>query len=448
MYRGCVYVPKDPQLHHDIVHAHHDCVMTSHPGWWKTLELVSRNYWCPGISHYVASYMAGCDACNCCKSFPMQKVGKLTPNWIPTRHWEVISVDTIRGLPESKGYNTILVVVDSLSKHIHAMPTVTTVDSTGVACLFLEHVWRHHRLLEAIISDRGSAFISNFSRELAALLDIQLTPSTAYHLQTDGQTEQVNQEIKAYLRVFVSHCQDDWADWVPLARFAYNNQVHSATCHTPFELDSGQHPQMGLEPTWSSAVEATDDFAQRMSQMQDEVKATLKHAVDEMAWYYDCQRSPTPIYKVGAKVWLNAQNYMTTHPTKKLDHKWLGPFVIEKVVSPAAIKLHLSPCKRGIHPVISVSNVHPYHPDPIPECLLDLHPNLVLVDGSEEYEVESIVDSKYRYQHLHYLVKFKGWPDSNNEWLPADHLANAPDIMQDFHLHCPSAPTPCHMSHL
>src|SRR5258707_1120258 len=142
--------------------------------------------------------------------------------------------------------------------------------------------------------------------------------------------EQVNQEIEAYLRVFVSHHQDDWADWLSLAEFAYNNRVHSTTCHTLFELDSGQHPWMGSEPTWSSAVEATDDFAQQMSQMQDEAKAALKHAADEMAWYYDCWRSPAPTYKVGAKVWLNAQNYMTTCLTKKLDHKWLGPFVIEK----------------------------------------------------------------------------------------------------------------------
>ena len=92
-------------------------------------------------------------------------------------------------LLESKGYNAILVVVDRLSKRIHAVPTVTTVDSTGVACLFLEYVWRHHGLPEAVISNRGSTFVSNFSKELAALLDIQLTPSTAYHLQTDGQME-------------------------------------------------------------------------------------------------------------------------------------------------------------------------------------------------------------------------------------------------------------------
>src|SRR5258706_11490197 len=183
--------------------------------------------------------------------------------------------------------------------------------------------------------------------------------------------EQVNQEIEAYLQVFVSHHQDDWADWLPLAEFAYNNRIHSATCCTPFELDSGQHPQMGLEPTWSSTVEATDDFAQRMSQMQDEVKAALEHAADEMAWYYDHWRSPAPTYEVRAKVWLNAQNYTTTCLTKKLDHKWLGPFVIKKVISPAAIKLHLSPHEQGIHLVISVSNVHTYNPDPIQKHPLD-----------------------------------------------------------------------------
>src|SRR5260221_2795150 len=125
----CTYVPRDPQLHHDIVYAHHNSVVTGHPGWWKMLELVSHNYWWPGISHYIASYIAGCNTCNCCKSFPMQKVGKLMPNWIPSHCWEVISINTIRELLESKGYNAILVVLDRLSKCINTIPTITTVDS-------------------------------------------------------------------------------------------------------------------------------------------------------------------------------------------------------------------------------------------------------------------------------------------------------------------------------
>src|SRR5258707_3346359 len=102
-------------------------------------------------------------------------------------------------LLDSKGYNAILMVVDHLSKQIHAIPTVTSLDSTRVAWLFLEHIWHHHRLLEEVISDRGSTFISNFSHELAALLGVKLTPSTSYHPQTDGQKECMNQEIEVYL---------------------------------------------------------------------------------------------------------------------------------------------------------------------------------------------------------------------------------------------------------
>ena len=165
-------------------------------------------------------------------------------------------------LLDSKGYNAVLMVVDHLSKQIHAIPTVTSLDSARVTRLFLEHIWCHHGLLEEVISDHGSAFVSNFSHKLAALLGVKLTPSTSYHLQTDGQTECVNQEIEAYLRVFVSHRQDNWANWLPLAEFAYNNKVHTATCRTPFELDTIQHPHLGVEFTRTSTIEAADAFAQ------------------------------------------------------------------------------------------------------------------------------------------------------------------------------------------
>src|SRR5258708_2697198 len=169
------------------------------------LELVSQNYWWPGLSRYITKFITGCDACNQTKTFPTQKVGKLIPNKVPDQCWQVISVDMIGELPDSKGYNAALVVVDRLSKQIHAIPTVTSLDSAGVARLFLEHVWGHHGLPEEVISNQGPTFISNFSHDLATLLGVKLTPSTSYHPQTNGQTECVNQEIEAYLQVFVSH---------------------------------------------------------------------------------------------------------------------------------------------------------------------------------------------------------------------------------------------------
>src|SRR5258706_15046518 len=133
LYRGRVYVPDDPQLHHDLVHAHHSAAVTRHPRRWKTLELVSQNYWWPGLSRYITKFVAGCDACNQMKTFPTQKVGKLIPNKVPDQCWQVISIDMIGELLDSKGYNAIFMVVDCLSKQIHTIPTVTSLDSTGVA---------------------------------------------------------------------------------------------------------------------------------------------------------------------------------------------------------------------------------------------------------------------------------------------------------------------------
>src|SRR5258705_10369080 len=245
-------------------------------------------------------------------------------------------------LPDSKGYNATLMVVDRLSKWIHTIPTVTSLDSAGVAWLFLEHIWCHHRLPEEVISDCRSAFVSNFSHKLAALLGVKLTPSTSYHPQTDGQTEHVNQEIEAYLQVFVSHRQDDWANWLPLTEFSYNNKVHTATHQTPFEPDTGQHPCLGVEPMRTSTIEAADAFARQLDHAQEEVKAALERAADDMKWYYDRNCQVAPEYKVGDKAWLSLQNYSSNCPMKKLDHKWAGPFTITKVISPATIKLSLS----------------------------------------------------------------------------------------------------------
>ena len=201
LFRGKVYVPKDPEIRREIVKLHHDSVMAGHPGRWKTLELVSRNYWWPGISRYVASYVKGCDRCNRTKTFPAKPIGKLVPTQIPEDVWDIITVDLIVGLPESKGYNSIMVVVDRLGKMIHAIPTRDTVTSAGVAKLFRDHVWKLHGLPTQIISDQGPQFVAQFMKELNSILDIKTPSSTTWHPQTDGQTERANQEIEQYLRL-------------------------------------------------------------------------------------------------------------------------------------------------------------------------------------------------------------------------------------------------------
>jgi len=199
-----------------------------------------------------------------------------------------MSVDFIVELPESGGYDAIMVVIDSVGKRAHFMETVTTVTAAGAANLYLRHVWKHHGLPRKVISDRGPQFVAAFMKELYRLLGIELASSTAYHPQTNGQTEWVNQELEQYIWLFMNECQDNWNSLIPLAEFAYNNHVHSSTQQTPFFLDTGRHPRMGFEPHQPcSRVEAMNEFADQMKAILEEAKSALTKSKDEMARYYN-----------------------------------------------------------------------------------------------------------------------------------------------------------------
>jgi hypothetical protein len=440
-FNGKIYVPRDAKLRHDIAHAHHNSVIAGHPGRWKTLELVSRNYWWPGISRYIASYVKGCDQCNRMKNFPSAPAGRLSPNAIPERRWQVITTDLIPGLPESHGFNTIWVAVDRLSKRVHIAPTTNEVDSVGLARLFRDHVWRHHGLPDQIISDRGAQFVSSFTRELNRLLGIQTALSTAFHPQTDGQTERVNQEIEQYLRMFVNQRQDDWTEWLPLAEFAYNNRVHSSTRRTPFEIDTGQHPRMGVEPRRQTRVEAVEEFTSRIQKATEEAQSALKQAADDMSRFHDRHRGEDTTFKVGDKVWLDSRNIKTTRPAKKLDYRWFGPFPIEQVISKNAYKLKLTAPFKRVHPVFHVSLLRQFIPDTIAERPQPTQPAPEIdEEGEEVYEVEKLLDSRLRGPQLQYLVSWKGYGPEHNSWEPEGNLKGSRRLIAKFHQENPSAP--------
>ncbi|GLB43852.1 putative retrotransposable element tf2 155 kda protein type 1-like [Lyophyllum shimeji] len=316
MFRGRIYVPNIPELRHRIVEQHHDSRVAGHPGRWKTLELVSRSYWWPQMPRYIGSYTSTCDLCQRTKVRRQLPMGQLHLLPIPEGCWSVVSVDFIVELPEAHGYDAVMVVVDSVGKRAHFIPTHTTCTAMGAANLYRKHVWKLHGLPDAFVSDRGPQFIAEFTQELYRLLGIKLSTSTAYHPQSDGQTERVNQELEQYLRVFCNERQDDWDDLLPEAEFQYNNHVHSATKFTPFMLDTGRNPRMGFEPRpLNSNNETANEFFERMKLAQEEAKAALAKAKDDMARYYDQRRIPAPEYKPGDRVYLDASDIQTTRPS-------------------------------------------------------------------------------------------------------------------------------------
>jgi len=155
-------------------------------------------------------------------------------------------------------YDSIMVAVDSAGKCSHFVETVTTVTAAGAANLYLRNIWKLHGLPRKVVSDCGPQFVAAFMKELYRLLGIEAATSTAYHPQTDGQTERVNQELEQYLRLFVGERQDDWYTLLPLAEFSYNNHVHSSTQQTPFLLDTGRHPQTHRQATLCRVTRSTE----------------------------------------------------------------------------------------------------------------------------------------------------------------------------------------------
>src|SRR5436190_4718397 len=228
LYKGLIYV-LESSLPMDILQEHHDAPLTGHCSIARAIELITRNYWFPGINAYVKDYVNSCYSCQQAKAPRHARHGELAPTPVPTSPWKGLSCDFITDLPVSNGIDSILVFVDRMTKMSHFIPCVKSTSAPDFAKLFVSYVVKLHGLPDSIVSDRGSIFTSHFWSTLASILKIDPRKFTAFHPQTEGQTERMNQTLEAYLRIFCNHDQDDWFDLLPLAEFAYNNVTQEST---------------------------------------------------------------------------------------------------------------------------------------------------------------------------------------------------------------------------
>ena len=258
--------------------------------------------------------------------------------------------------------------------------------------------------------------------------------STAFHLQTDRQTERLNCEINTYLCIYVSDRQQDWAKWIKIAQFVWNNTVLSVTTDSPFGITRSYSPCLGTELVDVSALVAKDFTAifNKVIAASEKAKITRKSQADK-------HRSIAPIYKIGDQVWLSTDNLcMLNRALKKLTEKWIGPYKISSIM-PNVVELKL-PKTLQIHPVVNISRVKPYL-GPLPGQPVS-HPGPIHVteDRDEEYEVDTIIDSRIYRGKLQYLVHWKGYDESERTWELVSNLRNSPKIVDQFHLSHPSTP--------
>lgn len=433
------YVPKEMRM--EVLRACHDNILAGHFGVRKTQHLVQREFWWPGWRKDVKLYVESCHTCSRSKRSTHKPYGLLQPLPVPEGPWKSITMDFIVELPKSNGMTTIMTIVDRYSKMARfvALPKIPTAEET--AKLVIKEVVRHFGTPTQVISDRGAQFTSKFWKQFLRKLGCQVSLSTAFHPQTDGQSERMNQTVEQYLRCFCNYRQDDWEELLPTAEFAMNNSVNESTDKVPFHSVLQFFPEFTVLGGGESVVPAAEELAERQKEIQAELKKNLGKAQERAKHFADRRREMGPVIKVGDMVWLNSENIRTTRPSKKLDYTRLGPFRVKRQVSEVAYELEFPPHITS-HPVYHVAKLEPVkengmsrrnqHPEQVP----------IIVDGHHEYEVEKVLDCKRVGRGFKYLVHWKDQPVALAEWICSRDVTNASELVDEFHRLNPEKPRP------
>jgi hypothetical protein len=329
LFKDRIYLAPNSSLCNDILGQFHD---TTHKGVLKTFHRVRANFYWPNMRESIKNFVKECHVCQQHKVEQLSPAGLLQPLPIPRRIWEDISMDFIDGLPPSQGKTTILVVVDRLSKYTHFILVAHPYTAVGIVQVFFDNIFKLHGMPKTIVCDRDSTFTSAFWTELFKLHNTCFNFSTAYHPQTDGQTEVVNRILEMYLRCFTSSKPKQWAKSLSWAEWCYNTSWHSSIKRTPFEVVYGRKPPTLLSYIPGTAKVATveEELIQR-DQVLQELTRSIKDAQSRMKRAYD-RRHREKEFAVGDWVYLRLQPYRQTsvalRRVSKLAPRYYGPFQI------------------------------------------------------------------------------------------------------------------------
>lgn len=346
----------------------------------------------------------------------MKKAGFLKPLPVPDRIWREISMDFITGLPESEGRTNLLVITERLSKGV-ILEAMSTIEAEDVAKVLLRTFYRQHGLPAAIVSDRGSQFTGALWTHLCGQLGIVRRLSTAFHPQTDGSTERMNQTVEVYLRTYTTKAQDNWVNLLPMAELAINNRDAQSIGVSPFFLGHGYHMEtiqiaepVRSAPTPRNPRERGEEIVQQLRRAREWAQTSMAVAQQEQEEAANRTRQQAPQFRVGDKVWLNLQNVRTTRPSKKLDWK-NAKYTVTEVVGSHSYRLNMPP---GIHNVFHSDLLRTAATDPLESQETDdEQPEPIQVDGENEYSVEAILDHRTarrgRGTREELLVKWTGY---------------------------------------
>ncbi|RVW89330.1 Transposon Ty3-I Gag-Pol polyprotein [Vitis vinifera] len=365
---------KDVELRNELLADAHRAKYTIHPGNTKMYQDLKRQFWWSGMKRDIAQFVANFQICQQVKAEHQRPAGLLQPLPIPEWKWDNITMDFVIGLPRTRSKkNGVWVIVDCLTKSAHFLAMKTTDSMNSLAKLYIQEIVRLHGILVSIVSDRDPKFTSQFWQSLQRALGTQLNFNTAFHPQTDGQSERVIQILEDMLRACVLDFGGNWADYLPLAEFAYNNSYQSSIGIAPYEALYGRPCRSPL--CWIEMGESRllgPEIVQETTEKIQLIKEKLKTAQDRQKSYADKRRRPLE-FEEGDWVFVKVsprRGIFRFGKKGKLAPRFVGPFQIDKRVGPVAYKLILPQQLSLVHDVFHVSMLRKC--TPYPTWIVDL----------------------------------------------------------------------------